>query len=445
MSDTIVAISTALGVASISVVRVSGKDALKIASKVAPKADLTPRFAHLTPLFNSKNELIDQGIVIYFQAPKSFTGEDIVEFQCHGGVLIAQEILESCLSAGARLAEAGEFSKRAFFNGKIDMTKAEAVAKMIEAKSVDALKILARQLKGDLRDFVNEVRDELLGAIAHSEVMIDYAEEDIPADIEAGLLEKLESIKARVSKTLEASLQRRGLIDGFKLAIIGKPNVGKSSLLNRLLNYERAIVSQVAGTTRDTIEESIRIGTHILKVVDTAGIRETADEVEKIGVDRSLKSIEEADTVLALFDGSREWESEDDDILQVLRDSREKNILVAISKSDLEQKLDTTPLKEFNPITINQENIETLLQKIEEILDSFGVDEELILSSSRQIEIIKSVIESIDLAFEPLKRGELEFFSYHLQEAIRELSKITTPYESEQILDKMFGEFCLGK
>ena len=445
MRDTIVAISTASGVASISIVRVSGDDALKIASKVAPKAKFTPREAILTPLFDKDNSMIDQGIVIYFQAPKSFTGEEIVEFQCHGGLIIAQEILESCLSAGARLAEAGEFSKRAFFNGKIDLTKAEAIAKMIEAKSLDAIKVLAKQLKGDLKNFVEEAKENLLEAIAYSEVMIDYAEEDIPADIIQKLQIKLNSLKESLDEILDSSLRRKGLIEGFKLAIVGKPNVGKSSLLNSILNYERAIVSSIAGTTRDTIEESIRVGSHIIKIVDTAGIREAKDEIEKIGVQKSKESIKEADIIVALFDNYREFDEEDREILEILESQIDKEILVAINKSDLESKIDTRKLSKFNPIKINQKEIKPLLKALEKILDKFSVDEELILSSSRQIEIIKKTIKSIDLAFEPLQREELEFFSFHLQDAVSTLSQLTNPYESDQILDKMFSEFCLGK
>ena len=445
ISDTITAISTASGVASISIVRVSGADALKVASQVAPNANLTPRLATLTPFLDGNGVMIDQGIIIYFQAPKSFTGEDIVEFQCHGGVAVAQEILDSTIQAGARLATPGEFSKRAFLNGKIDLSKAEAIAKIVEAKSSDAIRILARQLKGELGDFVEEARESILEMIAHSEVMIDYAEEDIPEDILDGLRAKLESLRERLETILASSLRRRGLIEGFKLAIVGKPNVGKSSLLNSILNYERAIVSPIAGTTRDTIEESIRVGSHIIRVVDTAGIREAKDEIEKIGVGRSIESIEEADIVVALFDSSRDFDEDDQDILEILEKNSEKEIITLLSKSDLEPKIDLQRLEKLEPIRITKEQIKPFLDKLERVLDSFGTDEELILSSSRQIDIVRSTIESIDSAIEPLAREELEFFSYHLQEAVAKLSQITKPYESEQILDKMFSEFCLGK
>jgi tRNA modification GTPase len=445
MKDTISAIATAIGVASISIIRVSGPKAKEIASKVAPKATLRPREAILTPFFDKNQEMIDQGIILYFKAPNSFTGEDIVEFHSHGGVAIAQEILESTLAAGARLAKAGEFSKRAFLNGKIDLTKAEAIAKIIEAKSSDALKILARQLKGELKEFVDKARDDLLQAIAYSEVMIDYAEEDIPSDILEKLEIKLLNLKRDLENILDSSLRRKGLIEGFKLAIIGKPNVGKSSLLNSLLNYERAIVSEIAGTTRDTIEESIRIKSHIVRVVDTAGIRDSKDQIEKIGIKRSLNSVKEADIIVALFDSSREFDEEDQKIVDLLEKNKDKIQIILLNKIDLKMKFDIKKIEKFSPIKISKDNIKPFLDKLEKVLESFSVEEELILSSNRQIEAVKETIKSINEAFEPLKKEELEFFSYHLQEAVSKISQITTPYQNEEILDKMFSEFCLGK
>ena len=274
MHNSIAAIATAHGVSSISIIRVSGDAALEIAHKISHLENITPRHAHLTSLYNFNNELIDHAIMIYFAAPHSFTGEEIVEFQCHGGMIVAQEILDTITSYGVRLAEPGEFSKRAFLNGKIDLTEAEAISKLIEAKSVDAAKILAKQMKGELKTFVDESRDALLRSLAYSEVMIDYAEEDIPDDIMSSICTQLDALTDQIEQIVEASHRRRGLIEGFKVAIVGKPNVGKSSLLNALLSYDRAIVSDIAGTTRDTIEEQVRIGSHIIRLVDTAGTPE---------------------------------------------------------------------------------------------------------------------------------------------------------------------------
>jgi len=445
-SKTIVAIATASGISSISIIRVSGDLALTLAQKVSKKNEIIPRHAHLTSLYNKDDHLIDHAILIYFKNPHSFTGEDIVEFQCHGGMIVAQEILETLLAHGAVLAEPGEFSKRAFLNGKIDLTKAEAIAKLIEAKSVDAAKILAKQLKGDLKEFIDESREAMLRATAYSEVMIDYAEEDIPDDILKNILEQLDALIIKIDNIVDASKRRKGLIEGFRVAIIGKPNVGKSSLLNGLLSYERAIVSEIAGTTRDTIEEQVRIGSHIIRLIDTAGIREARDSIEKIGVERSLDSVAEADVIIALFDSSRDFDDEDAKIVDILTNIEDKEIIVALNKSDLEKVLDTSRLDSFKPIEVStKHNFKTLTDKLQEYFDDIGTDEELMLISTRQIDAVEKTKQAIIEAKEPLLLGELEFFSYHLQDAITALSSISKPYDSEEVLDKMFGEFCLGK
>ncbi len=446
MHNSIAAIATASGVSSISIIRVSGDAALQIAYKISHLADITPRHAHLTSLYNQNNELIDHAIMIYFKAPYSFTGEEIVEFQCHGGLIVAQEILDTITSYGVKLAQPGEFSKRAFLNGKMDLTEAEAISKLIEAKSVDAAKILAKQMKGELKEFVDKSRDALLKSLAYSEVMIDYAEEDIPDDILNSIVTQLDDLIATIEKIVDASHRRRGLIEGFRVAIIGKPNVGKSSLLNALLSYDRAIVSDIAGTTRDTIEEQVRIGSHIIRLVDTAGIRDSEDTIEKIGIERSIASVEDSDIIIALFDASRVYDNEDEKILSIVNEYKDKHCIVALNKTDLEMHFDNQILKEYYPIEVSaKKGFIHLTQKIEELLDSIGDGEELMLISARQIEAVSLAKYSILEAKEPLLNGELEFFSYHLQEAVKAISSISKPYDSEEILDKMFGEFCLGK
>jgi len=446
MHNTITAIATAHGVASISIIRVSGEAALWVAKKLSKQENITPRYAHLTSLYNHEDALIDQAILLYFAAPYSFTGEEVVEFQCHGGMIVAQEILDTILSYGVRLAQPGEFSKRAFLNGKIDLTKAEAIAKLIEAKSVDAAKILAKQMKGDLKAFVDESREALLKSLAYSEVMIDYAEEDIPEDILESILTQLDSLTLQIEEIVEASHRRKGLIEGFKVAIVGKPNVGKSSLLNGLLSYDRAIVSDIAGTTRDTIEEQVRIGSHIIRLVDTAGIRKSEDTIEKIGIERSLSSLDEADIVIALFDASRLFDEEDAQILNLLEKLEEKHTIVALNKSDLPRQFETSRLEKYDYIEMSaKERLTHLTQSLESFLDTIGEGDELMLISTRQIEAVTHAKEAILEAREPLLLGELEFFSYHLQDAVKALSSISKPYDSEEILDKMFGEFCLGK
>ncbi|WP_456431139.1 tRNA uridine-5-carboxymethylaminomethyl(34) synthesis GTPase MnmE [Nitratifractor sp.] len=444
--DTIVALSTAPGAAAIAIVRLSGPEARTIAARIAPAATFAERFAQLCTLYDAQGEAIDRGIVLYFAAPRSFTGEEVVEFQSHGGMIVAEALLEAAKKLGARLAEPGEFSKRAFLNGKIDLSEAEAIARMIEARSRDAARILARQMRGELSRFVEEARSALLEALAHAEVMIDYAEEDLPDDLLERLRGRLEELRVRFVDLVASSRRRRGLIEGFRVAIVGKPNVGKSSLLNALLRYERAIVSEIAGTTRDTIEESIRIGTYVVRIVDTAGIRNAADSIERIGVERSIESVREADIVIALFDRSRPLDEEDHRILELIETHPEKEWIVALNKSDLPPAIETDELDRYDPIPISAKGeFSGLIARLEAILNARGADEELMLTSERQIEAIEEAARQIGEAAEPLNRGELELFSYHLTEAIRSLASITRPLESGEILDRMFSEFCLGK
>jgi len=445
--DTIAAVATAHGIGSISIIRLSGVDALSIALKVSHKENLKIRYATLSPLYNSKQELIDEAIVVYFKAPHSFTAEDIVEFQCHGGRIVAQQVLETVLNEGARLAEPGEFSKRAFLNGRIDLTEAEAIAALIEAKSEDAAKILAKQMKGELKGYIEQVRDDLLNALAYSEVTIDYAEEDLPQDLIDQIMQKLDNLHVGLSDTLQASQSRAGLMQGFKVSIIGKPNVGKSSLLNVLLNYKRAIVSEIAGTTRDTIEEEVKIGTHLIRMVDTAGIRSATDEIERIGIERSIEAIEQSDIVIALFDNSRKFDEEDERILELIQEYKEeKTFIYLLNKTDLKSELDTSKLKNFELIKLScKENARTLIKTLEDIMDTKNVSDEIMLISTRQIQAVQSALSEISDAKSPLQDQELEIFSFHMNEAIKYISSITRPYEHSEMLDKMFGNFCLGK
>jgi len=447
VNDTIAAVATAHGIGSISIIRLSGDDSLRIAKILSKKQDFKARHATLTTLFNSSDELIDEAIVIYFKNPNSFTAEDIIEFQCHGGKIVAEQVLNAVLDAGARLAEPGEFSKRAFLNGRIDLTEAEAISQLIEAKSEDAAKILAKQMKGELKGYVETVRDDLLHALAYSEVTIDYAEEDLPQDLIDQILERLENLHLGLSDTLQASQSRAGLMQGFKVAIIGKPNVGKSSLLNVLLNYKRAIVSEIAGTTRDTIEEEVKIGTHLIRMVDTAGIRAATDEIERIGIERSIEAIEQSDIVIALFDNSREFDEEDEKIVELIEQYKsEKSFISLVNKTDLETKLDRKAIETYNPIELScKENARELINVLHEIMDTKNVSDEIMLISTRQINAVKKALAEIDEAKQPLQDQELEIFSFHMNVAITEISSITRPYEHSEMLDKMFGDFCLGK
>lgn len=442
--DTIVAIATANAIGSISIVRVSGKDALNIALALSKRKELTPRYATLSTLYDSKDEVLDEALILYFKNPFSFTGEDIVEFQCHGGLAISSLVVDEVIKQGARLAEPGEFSKRAFLNGKIDLTKAEAIAKIIEARSEDAVKLLAKQLKGELVEFVESIREDLLFMLAYTEVNIDYAEEDLPEDIFLQIEQKLQKIMEKLDDTLNASKRREGLIEGFKVAIIGKPNVGKSSLLNKLLNFDRAIISDIAGTTRDTIEESVKIGTHLIKIVDTAGIREASDVIEKIGIEKSLEAVNEADIIIALFDNSKEVDAEDKKILELLESITDKEIVTVLNKVDLDSKFDKTVLSTHIELSTKQ-SINPLVQALEKLLDNNSSTEGMTLISKRQVSAVEETLGHILQANMPLQTGELEFFAYHINEALQHISNITRPYEHDEMLDVMFGSFCLGK
>jgi len=441
--DTIAAISTPNGVGAISIVRLSGKSAYDIAKKITNK-DITPRIATLCKLYDKNDELIDIGIVIYFKAPNSFTGEDIVEFQCHGGVAVSRIVLETLLDYGARAALPGEFTKRAFLNGKIDASQAEAIAKLIETRSREGAKLLSRQLDGDLGNFVNEVREKLIEIMAYTEVFIDYAEEDLPESLGYEIEERLQKIESLLKHTLEVSKRREGMLKGYKIAIIGKPNVGKSSILNALLNRQRAIVSDIAGTTRDTIEEDIQIGSHLIRIIDTAGIRAAKDEIEKIGVERSKEAIKEADIVLCVFDAN-EFTKEDEEILDIIKNT-DKDIIIVINKIDKGINIDYKKFNNYPVVKISAKtDITPLVEKLKEILDSYSGEDEHVLISTRQIKAVEKALNAIDESKEFLTTGELELFSYQIQDAIKAISEITKPFEYDEMLDKMFGSFCVGK
>ncbi len=413
--------------------------------QLSKKRTLLPRNATLTKLYNDENQLLDEAIVIYFQAPHSFTGEDIVEFQCHGGVIVADMILSAIVKYGARLAQPGEFSKRAVLNGRMDLSKAEATAKLIESKSVDAAQILTKQLRGDLSKFVDTLRDSLVEILAFVEVNIDYAEEDLPQDLLNQIEEKLQQNSLLLEKSLHASQSREGLLNGFKVSIIGKPNVGKSSLLNALLTYNRAIISDIAGTTRDTIEEEIKIGTHLIKIVDTAGIRDAKESIEKIGIQRSIQAIQESEIVIALFDGSATKDSDDQKIITLLENYHDsKEIITVINKNDLAQHFDSTGLD--NPLYISsKKDVSAITTHLKNYLDAQSLEDDIILISKRQILATQNALQAINEASTLLTAGELELFAFHINEAIENISSITKSFQRDEILDKMFSNFCLGK
>ncbi|ECL3066581.1 TPA: tRNA uridine-5-carboxymethylaminomethyl(34) synthesis GTPase MnmE [Campylobacter jejuni] len=442
MSDTIAAIATAHGVGSISIVRLSGERALEFALKLSHKTKLTPRHATFTKLFNQNNEIIDEAIMIYFKAPYSFTGEDIVEFQTHGGISVSEVLLEELVSLGARLALAGEFSKRACLNGKMTPLKALNIQDLILSKSALAAKIIARNMQGNLGELLEKIRTDLVKTLAFVETSIDYADDDLPSD----LLEQISTMCEENSKILKEiytlSQSKKGLIEGFKIAIVGKPNVGKSSLLNALLSYERAIVSDIAGTTRDTIEENFKLGTHLLRIIDTAGIRESKDVIEQIGVALSKKSLEDADIILAVFDASRVQDKEDEKIFDLLANA-DKKIFWILNKSDLENVFKNTQNKNFIKLSA-QKDITLLKEELQNYLNSFD-SEGIMVSSLDLINACKISSEAIFRAKGLLEESSLEFFAFELNLAINELARFTKDFQRDEILDEMFGNFCLGK
>lgn len=442
MSDTIAAIATAHGVGSISIVRLSGERALEFALKLSHKTKLTPRHATFTKLFNQNNEIIDEAIMIYFKAPYSFTGEDIVEFQTHGGFSVSEVLLEELVSLGARLALAGEFSKRACLNGKMTPLKALNIQDLILSKSALAAKIIARNMQGNLGELLEKIRTDLVKTLAFVETSIDYADDDLPSD----LLEQISTMCEENSKILKEiytlSQSKKGLIEGFKIAIVGKPNVGKSSLLNALLSYKRAIVSDIAGTTRDTIEESFKLGTHLLRIIDTAGIRESKDVIEQIGVALSKKSLEDADIILAVFDASRVQDKEDGKIFELLANT-DKKIFWILNKSDLENVFKNTQNKNFIKLSA-QKDITLLKEELQNYLNSFD-SEGIMVSSLDLINACKISSEAIFRAKGLLEESSLELFAFELNLAINELARFTKDFQRDEILDEMFGNFCLGK
>ena len=442
MSDTIAAIATAHGVGSISIVRLSGERALEFALKLSHKTKLTPRHATFTKLFNQNNEIIDEAIMIYFKAPYSFTGEDIVEFQTHGGFSVSEVLLEELVSLGARLALAGEFSKRACLNGKMTPLKALNIQDLILSKSALAAKIIARNMQGNLGELLEKIRTDLVKTLAFVETSIDYADDDLPSD----LLEQISTMCEENSKILKEiytlSQSKKGLIEGFKIAIVGKPNVGKSSLLNALLSYERAIVSDIAGTTRDTIEESFKLGTHLLRIIDTAGIRESKDVIEQIGVALSKKSLEDADIILVVFDASRVQDKEDEKIFDLLANT-DKKIFWILNKSDLENVFKNTQNKNFIKLSA-QKDITLLKEELQNYFNSFD-SEGIMVSSLDLINACKISSEAIFRAKGLLEESSLELFAFELNLAINELARFTKDFQRDEILDEMFGNFCLGK
>lgn len=455
--DTICAISTAIGEGGIAIIRVSGDNALNIVSKIfRPKngkdikdmKTYTMRYGHIIDINNE--ELIDEVIISYMKGPRSFTAEDTVEINCHGGVTSTNKVLETVIKAGARLAEPGEFTKRAFLNGRIDLSQAEAVMDLITAKTELAMKSALMQSNGSLSQRINKLNEYLLNVLALIEYAVDFTEDDEEIDptIPIRVKESLEKAHEDIYKLLKSADEGKIIRDGLSLAIVGKPNVGKSSLLNVLLKEKRAIVTDIAGTTRDVIEEYINLDGIPVKIIDTAGIRETEDIVEKIGVERSREKIDEADLVLLVLDSSRELDKEDKEIIDAIKN---KKSIVLLNKIDLHIKIDDSILNNFeNIIKISAKEdigIDGLKNEIKNMFFSGKIDSEsLIISNSRHKQALIRAGENCNEALIRLNNNEyLDLISIFVTAALKALGEITGSELEEDLVNKIFREFCCGK
>ena len=442
MNDTIAAISTTLGVGAISIIRVSGNDAIKIVNKIFKGKNLekvethTINYGHIV----DKDEIIDEVLVSVMKSPKTFTTEDVVEINCHGGISTTNKVLELLLNNGARLAEPGEFTKRAFLNGRIDLTQAESVMDLINSKNESKRKVAIKGLNGYVSNIIRNLRQEILELLASIEVNIDYPEyEDAIVMTE---------IKEKLTKIINESENGKILTSGIKTIIIGKPNVGKSSILNRLLDEEKAIVTDIEGTTRDTVEGSITINGVSLNIIDTAGIRETEDIVEKIGVEKSLSLINEADLIVIVLNNSEELTEEDKKILTACKD---KKVIVVINKSDLERKINLDDIKYQNIVytnTIDLNGINSLKEKIVELFNLNELEQQdyTYLSNVRQISLAKDAYQILEEVDNGIKNEvPVDMIEIDIKRAWEKLGEIIGETYTEELIDQLFSQFCLGK
>jgi len=455
--DTIAAISTPAGEGGISIVRVSGNDALDVASRIFKGKNLhevkshTINYGHIVnPKTNGK---IDEVMVSVMLAPKTYTCEDVVEINCHGGIVPTNDILQLVLSNGARMAKPGEFTERAFLNGRVDLSQAEAVMDLIRAKTDRSMKVALNQLDGDLSHLIKNLRQDILDVLAQVEVNIDYPEYDDVETMTSKLLrEKAVEVKAQIKQLLQTAQEGKILRDGLATAIVGHPNVGKSSLLNRMLHEDKAIVTDVAGTTRDVLEEYVNVRGVPLKLVDTAGIRETNDKVEKIGVERSRKAIQTADLVLLVLDSSQPLSKEDRQLIDVTNEAKR---IIILNKTDLPLQLDMGELLKLVPEdqiirTAATEGIglDDLKEKIAKLF--FGGIESnqnsVIVTNARHIGLLNQAEDALDSVLQGLNDGvPVDLVQIDMTQCWDLLGEITGDSYQDELLDQLFSQFCLGK
>lgn len=456
--STIAAISTATGNGGIGIVRMSGKKSFDILNKIFKPVSKNEdeikgysiKFGYIIDPEN--NEKIDEVLVSFFVSPKSYTTENMCEINSHGGIIVEKRILELCLKNGAELAEPGEFTKRAFLNGRIDLAQAESVIDLINSKSDNEAKASINQLEGKLSEKIQSIRKKILDVMADIEANIDYPEYDIEEITNSKIKVVLEEIKEDLIRLSETFENGKMLKEGVKTIILGKPNAGKSSLLNAILNEERAIVSEYAGTTRDTIEEYVNIDGISLKLIDTAGIRKTDDKIEEIGVKRALKLSEDADLIIAIFDGSKELDDEDLEILKIIKN---KKSIILLNKKDLgdlkieENEYIKNNFKNVIKISAkNGEGIENIYKKISEMFNTneIKMNDGVIITNLRHKNQIEKALKSVDEALESNEKGlPIDIVSIPIIQILHDLSSITGEDVSEDIINEIFSKFCLGK
>lgn len=447
LREPIIAIATPYGESAIGMLRISGSGILeKVKRYVSIKGELKPRYAHFFRLLDEDGKVLDEGIFIYYKAPASYTGEDMIEICLHGNPLILKRAVEIFLKEGIRLAEPGEFTKRAFLNGKMDITQAEAVADLINAKTDLARQVALRQLRGELSNYIAPLREKLLDLLAYVEADIEFSEQDIPTITNKEILSILEDIRKNIESLLSTVKMGEFIRRGINLAIVGKPNVGKSSLFNTLLGKDRAIVTDVPGTTRDFLQEQMHMEGIPINLVDTAGIRETHDRVEKIGVQKSIENIESADLVLFVVDCSKPLEKDDWDVYNLVK---KKDHIKVLNKMDLGR--DPSVIKIFSDgICVSAktgEGIERLRKVMLEKVGVFGYDSMKVYISTRHADLLTKSLKVIRPLINKLRREEIstEILALELREALNYLDEIVGAITTEDMLNAIFSRFCIGK
>ena len=456
MFETIAAISTPRGEGGIGIIRISGDDSFEILNKIFkaknPNKDLGFYKFNYGFIYDG-DHMLDEAMVVRMKGPKTYTCENVVEINCHGGYLVTQKILELVLKKGARHAEKGEFTKRAFMNGRIDLSQAEAVMDIIQGKTEKSISLSLEQLRGDLRDKIQNLKKLLLDVTAHVNVVLDYPEEGIDEPLPAHLRDNLENVHTEINKLINSYDKGKKIKEGIKTAIIGKPNVGKSTLLNSLLKEERAIVTHIPGTTRDIIEEVINVRGIPLVLVDTAGIRETEDLVENIGVEKSKEIIEKSDLILFVLDASRELEKDDHQIIELIRENNKKAIIL-LNKIDLSRKITRENIDFFDGEILEiSAKEETGIEEMEERIYNYILEEDvedssekLVITNIRHKSALEKTKEAVENIFETIdSEMPMDLISVDLKEALDSLSEITGEISSEDILDHVFSNFCVGK